>query len=121
MPIDRDSLYAQIGKRIQQRRASLGITQADLAKQVGMSRTSVANVEAGNQNAPVHVLYEMCVILHLRPADIFPEIDGISSSIVIGDSIADELGGVAGSLLRDLVRNPQEGANSESINTEDQS
>ena len=122
MPIDRDSLYAQIGKRIQRKRASLGITQSELAKQINLSRTSVANIEAGNQNAPIHVLYEMCVILHLRPAEVFPEIDGIRSSIVVGDSIAKELGGVAGDLLRGLVRSHNdEGEASESINAEDKS
>lgn len=121
MPIDHDSLYAQIGKRIQRKRASLGLTQLELAKDVGLSRTSVANIEAGNQNAPVHVLYEICVVLQLRPADIFPEIDGIRSSIVVGDSIANELGGIAGNLLRSLVRSPQGGAPGESINAEDQS
>jgi len=121
MTIDRDSLYAQIGKRIQVKRANLGMTQSELAKQLGLSRTSIANIEAGNQNAPIHVFYEICVILQIRPVEIFPEVDGISSSIVVGDSIANELGGVAGNLLRVLVRNPQQGVTFETINTKNES
>lgn len=96
------------------------MTQLELARQVDLSRTSVANIEAGNQNAPIHVLYEMCLILQLKPADLFPEIEGIISPIDIGDSIAAELGDKAAGWLRALVRNPQQGVTGESIKAEDQ-
>lgn len=108
MPIDKVSLYKFIGKRLQNKRMALGITQADLAEQVKLTRTSVANIEAGNQNTPLHIIYEMCSILQLKPGGLFPSLEEISSPIEVADSIAKQMvnagSGKAAASLKILVR-----------------
>ena len=43
------NLRAEIGRRIRRARDKAGITQEELAAAVGLSRTSIANLEAGRQ------------------------------------------------------------------------
>lgn len=42
-------VYRQFGSKIESIRTALGISQAELAKRVGLERTSVCNIEAGRQ------------------------------------------------------------------------
>lgn len=58
--LDPELLNKQIGSRIKQRRAKNGMTQIELAKRVGLSRTSIANIEAGQQCPPLPMLYTIC-------------------------------------------------------------
>lgn len=46
--------YKQFGLRIEQMRSSLGWTQADLSKKVGLQRASIANIETGRQRVSLH-------------------------------------------------------------------
>lgn len=41
------------------RRKALGLTQAQLASKVGMSRASIANIEGGRQNILLHHVYAL--------------------------------------------------------------
>lgn len=43
------TVYRQFGLKIESVRSALGITQQDLARRVGLTRTSVCNIEAGRQ------------------------------------------------------------------------
>ncbi|MCG8047496.1 MAG: helix-turn-helix domain-containing protein [Candidatus Thiodiazotropha endolucinida] len=52
-----DALYRLVGERICEARKRVGVSQAKLAKQLDMSRTSIVNIEAGRQRAPLHVLW----------------------------------------------------------------
>ncbi|MBX9685878.1 MAG: helix-turn-helix domain-containing protein, partial [Candidatus Obscuribacterales bacterium] len=108
MPIDQLTLYSRIGKRLQKRRAQLGITQVELSQRIKMSRTSIANIEAGNQNAPIHIIYDLCIALDISPIDIFPTIEDVTSSIEVGEQIAAEMTqekqSKAAMIVRNLVR-----------------
>ncbi len=44
-----ETCHKLVGLRIQHMREALGITQGELAKRVGLERTSVVNTEAGRQ------------------------------------------------------------------------
>ena len=44
-----ETCHKLVGLRIQHMREALGITQEELAKRVGLDRTSVVNTEAGRQ------------------------------------------------------------------------
>lgn len=57
--MDIDDFYREIGKRIRSEREALGFSQKEIADEVGMSRTSIVNIEAGRQHLPLHTL---CVI-----------------------------------------------------------
>lgn len=65
-------LYEFLGARIRERRHSLQMTQAHLAAQVGLLRSSIANIEAGRQRITVHVLYHLCEVLGLDVATALP-------------------------------------------------
>lgn len=52
-----------LGGEIKDRRKSLGLTQATLAKVVGKSRASIANIEAGRQDVSWHLLVKFMYAL----------------------------------------------------------
>lgn len=77
--IDDDLLYKLIGERIRESRYNDDnkkprITQSELAKKTGVTRTSITNIEQGNQKLPVHLLYEICAHLDLKIEDMLPPI-----------------------------------------------
>jgi len=65
-------LYLEIGTRIKGRRKTLNLKQEALARQLGISRGSLANIETGRQKMLVHQLYHYAAELGLRPADLLP-------------------------------------------------
>jgi transcriptional regulator with XRE-family HTH domain len=44
-----EPIYRQFGSKIESLRTALGLSQAELAKRVGLTRTSIVNIEAGRQ------------------------------------------------------------------------
>lgn len=44
-----DTYYAEYGSRVREARKAVGITQDELARVLGLTRASVANIEAGRQ------------------------------------------------------------------------
>jgi transcriptional regulator with XRE-family HTH domain len=66
-------LYAHIGQKVREARKGYGLTQVDLADAVGMTRSSIANLEAGRQRIPVHLLVWIGEILGVSPRDLLPE------------------------------------------------
>lgn len=50
------ALYAETGVRVRRTRKQQGWSQVDLAQAVGLARASIANLEAGRQRPPVHVM-----------------------------------------------------------------
>lgn len=47
----------RIGLIIRSKRKEAGITQADLGELIGISRTSIVNIESGNQSLTIENLY----------------------------------------------------------------
>jgi len=64
-----DLIYTAVGAAIRDRREYLGITQDTLAARVGLSRTSITNIERGRQSILLHQFVSFCVALGLRPGD----------------------------------------------------
>ena len=60
-------VYRALGTRIQIIRAAIGMTQDDLAREIGQTRPSLANIEGGKQRIPMHVLEEIAKGLHTSP------------------------------------------------------
>lgn len=67
-----ESIYPEIGERIRASRRANDLKQHELARRVGMSRASLANMEVGRQKILVHQLYAIAVALGLSPADLIP-------------------------------------------------
>lgn len=51
-----EACYRLFGLKVEQIRSTLGWTQHELAKKVGLTRASIANIEAGNQRV---LLYDV--------------------------------------------------------------
>jgi len=65
--------YFHLGRKIRDARNAAKITQAELARAVKLSRTSVTNIEKGRQPVPVHLLVEMSQVLGVRASELIPE------------------------------------------------
>jgi transcriptional regulator with XRE-family HTH domain len=72
MQVNESELHRLIGDTLRRRRKQIGMTQTDLAEEIGLLRTSITNIEAGRQRAPLHVLYNICVALDIEVRDILP-------------------------------------------------
>jgi transcriptional regulator with XRE-family HTH domain len=61
-------LYRSLGRRAQEARQALGLRQEDLARLVGVTRPSIANMESGRQRTPLHTLVEIARALEVDPS-----------------------------------------------------
>jgi transcriptional regulator with XRE-family HTH domain len=65
-----DALALVIQKAIRAERARLGISQADLAKRLGWSRSRVAALETGARRVYAHELPELCEALEIELSEL---------------------------------------------------
>src|SRR5688572_30648908 len=80
--IDEKRLYKVLGERLKYLRENQAIfstklTQGKLADEVGLERTSITNIEKGNQKVPLHVLYKICEVLQIQINDLLPNVSDI--------------------------------------------
>jgi transcriptional regulator with XRE-family HTH domain len=76
-----DRLYADIGIRVRGARTQHGWTQEELAHAVGLTRSSVANLEAGRQRTLAHVMVLIAQALGIPVETLLPsgqELDKIA-------------------------------------------
>jgi transcriptional regulator with XRE-family HTH domain len=66
--VDAAELYRTLGARIAELRKQREISQADLSFMVGLTRTSITNVEAGRQRINVATLYDIALALKVKPS-----------------------------------------------------
>lgn len=59
-----DSLLRAVGKVVQSKRLSMGISQEELAKRAGLHRTYVSDVERGSRSVSLITLYKLAEALH---------------------------------------------------------
>ena len=83
--IDERRLFQEVGRKIRELRAAPAggratLTQAQLAEMVGLERTSITNIERGNQKVPLHVLYRIAEALRVPVADVMPAIADVQSA-----------------------------------------
>jgi transcriptional regulator with XRE-family HTH domain len=67
-----DVFYGHVGRKLRQQRKRAGMTQLDLAQAVDMTRSSIANLEAGRQRIPLHLLVWISEVLSTSVADLLP-------------------------------------------------
>lgn len=53
------TLFRILGERIKKRRLESGLNQEEVAKEIGLGRASISNIEVGRHQAPLSVLYEI--------------------------------------------------------------
>lgn len=71
-----EPIYAEIGKRLQRARRRAALTQATVAERTSLSRTSIANIERGEQRFMTHCLYELAAALNVPVERLLPQAAG---------------------------------------------
>jgi transcriptional regulator with XRE-family HTH domain len=73
MEFDRAGFDRDVGLRLQRTRKERGVTQAELAKRLGLPRPSYANIESGRQRVPLDVVWRAAVVLGVSITALVPE------------------------------------------------
>jgi transcriptional regulator with XRE-family HTH domain len=68
-----DRLYKLFGQKVKKIRERKGLSQAVVAREIGLSRTSITNIERGHQHISLHLLYELGRVLGVEIMDLLPE------------------------------------------------
>ncbi|MGG1518480.1 helix-turn-helix transcriptional regulator [Paenibacillus oryzisoli] len=70
-----DILYAVIGQRIRINRERFNMTQEEMGEKVGLTRSSIANIELGRQKIQLDTLYQVAITLNLEILELLPSIN----------------------------------------------
>lgn len=89
--MDNKSFYKEFGKLLKDMRITAELTQSELAERVGLSRTSVTNIEVGRQKIPLHLLYELASSLGVEPAALLPKKENLSVQSILNENISEYL------------------------------
>ena len=86
--LDDKRLSAELGKRIQRyrRMQSPLMNQQTLAKHVGLTRTSVTNIERGRQKVTLETVYRLCEVFGVTVADLLPSLNDVAAEPVPVDA-----------------------------------
>lgn len=78
-----NALYADIGGRVRRARKRKGLSQDDLGQAVHLRRTSIANLEAGRQHPPVHVILLIAQVTESPVAELLPTIEDLARLVTV--------------------------------------
>ncbi|MDQ6794932.1 MAG: helix-turn-helix domain-containing protein [Chloroflexota bacterium] len=67
-----EPFYPEFGDMLRAARKAKGVSQDEVSKGVGLSRTSVANIERGRQRLSLHLLMDFARVLDVEPCDLLP-------------------------------------------------
>lgn len=70
-----DDFLVEFGATVRRLRERRGMRQADLAERIGLGRTSMTNLERGNQNPPLSVLPLLARGLGVSTGELLAEVD----------------------------------------------
>ena len=68
---DHSEFYRQVGQSIRTRRAK-NLSQEALASAVGLTRTSISNIESGRQRMLLHTLVDIADALKVEASTLLP-------------------------------------------------
>lgn len=66
------AFYVWVGIKIMAMRKEARMTQQDLGDKIGLSRTSIVNIEKGRQTPPIYTYWEIARVLDVSPGEILP-------------------------------------------------
>ena len=69
-----EDIYKRLGLAIYDRRERRRLTQAELAEIVGLTRSSIANIESGRQRILLHDVYAFCAAFDVTPQTLLKEV-----------------------------------------------
>ena len=68
----RDQWYRDFGAKLRLLRENRGLTQGGLATSVGLTRTSLTNIEKGRQKVLLHTVMEIAAALSVDARELLP-------------------------------------------------
>ena len=92
---EQTAFYHQLGENIRAHRKRRNFSQDRLAKMLGLTRTSLTNIENGNQHPPIHTLCEIGERLQVDITALLPR--GAANAVAVN---AAEIASMAGSQVR---------------------
>ena len=69
---DQSEFYKKLGISIKEARQSASLKQEYVAYQLGLKRTSLVNIEQGNQKIQLHALVQLAEILNVNLNELIP-------------------------------------------------
>jgi transcriptional regulator with XRE-family HTH domain len=75
--------YEEVGRRLRRARLDAGLTQQELSDRVELSRASIANIEAGRQQFPLHALMLFARALDVKPESLLPSAELVDAEPVL--------------------------------------
>jgi transcriptional regulator with XRE-family HTH domain len=76
-----DAFYTVLGERVRRARKQINMSQADLAVRLGLSRTSIANLEAGRQRPAAHQVAMIAEVLDIPVHELLPSLPSAVESV----------------------------------------
>jgi transcriptional regulator with XRE-family HTH domain len=74
-------LYRIIGNRISELRKFKNDNQQDLAKKIGLKRSTISNIELGRQQITLEVLYRICQVYDTEIYSLLPQVNIVASKV----------------------------------------
>ncbi len=75
-------IYLKVGQKIREIRTVKRISQEELSRSVGLTRTSIVNIEHGRQKIMLHTLYAVADALGITVAQLLPSADQADEQIL---------------------------------------
>jgi transcriptional regulator with XRE-family HTH domain len=69
-------LYLEFGRLLREARSLADLTQQEVGRRVGLTRTSITNIERGSQHISLHQLFLLANAVGRKPTDLLPA-DGV--------------------------------------------
>lgn len=102
-------LYQEFGQLLREARTAADLTQQEVAARVGLTRTSITNIERGSQHISLHQLFLLANAVGRDPTDLLPSGDVsleelVPASALEGLDLSEEDEGFAVRVLRNNPR-----------------
>lgn len=68
------TIYNGFAAKLRARRAECQLSQQELAGQAGLTRSAVANMEAGRQGVLLHHIYALARAMQCEPGSLLPDV-----------------------------------------------
>lgn len=99
-----NDFYLKLGDSIRRRREELRLTQAELGESLGLSRTSITNIERGRQRLLIDQFQRVCNVLDVSTDKLLGSLDGEQRPVVRQPSELKRMPTVTAYLQRTLVK-----------------
>jgi transcriptional regulator with XRE-family HTH domain len=82
-----EGLYREFGELLRTHRREAELTQSQVAERVGLARTSITNIERGQQHVPLHQLFRLAAAVGVQPSELLPTGSAALEELVSQDTL----------------------------------